>query len=181
MRVIAGLAKGRRLFSVPGQDTRPITDRVKEALFDILADRITNSRFVDLFAGTGGVGIEALSRGARHATFVDSQRRAVSTIHRNLEVTGLAESARVLQRDAFKFIAGYQGEPFDIVYVAPPQYQGLWSRMLKALTGSAALAPGSLVVVQMYPKEFKPLELQQLVLCDQRKYGSTMLCFYEAV
>jgi 16S rRNA (guanine966-N2)-methyltransferase len=180
MRVIAGSAKGRRLFSVPGQSTRPITDRVKEALFNILAGPVLDARFLDLFAGTGSVGIEALSRGARHATFIECDRRAIATIRRNLNVTRLAEHATVLQRDAFHFIHDHAGDPFDIIYVAPPQYQVLWSRTLRALQGSSLVVSGTLVVVQIYPKEFEPLDLAQFVLSDQRTYGSTLLCFYEA-
>jgi len=180
MRVIAGEAKGRRLFSVPGQATRPITDRVKEALFDILTQRVIGARFLDLFAGTGGVGIEALSRGAREATFVERDKRALATLQRNLETTQLADRARVVRRDVFKFIASYKGQPFDVIYIAPPQYQGLWARTLRDLDHSPLLTPGSLVVVQIYPKEYELLELTNLVLSDQRKYGSTLLCFYEA-
>ena len=179
MRVIAGEAKGRRLFSVPGQSTRPITDRVKTSLFNILAGQVEEARFLDLFAGTGGVGIEALSRGASEAVFVERDERALATIRRNLEVTRLAAHGRVVRNDVFKFIAGYSGEPFDIIHVAPPQYQGLWARTLCALDGSAVIGPGALIVAQIYPKEYEPLELARLALSDQRKYGSTMLCFYE--
>jgi len=180
MRVIAGEAKGRRLFSVPGETTRPITDRVKSALFNILGGRLVEASFLDLFAGTGGVGIEALSRGAAEATFVERDERALATIRRNLSATGLAGRARVLRADVFKFIATYQGLAFDIIYVAPPQYQGLWARTLQALDPSPLLAQGTLVVAQIYPKEYATLPLQRLVLSDQRKYGSTLLCFYSA-
>ena len=113
-------------------------------------------------------------------TFVDSNRRAIATIHRNLEATQLVAGAEVVQRDAFRFIQEGGREPYDIVYVAPPQYQGLWSRSLTALQGSSLVMPETLVVVQIYPKEFEPLELRQFVLSDQRTYGSTMLCFYVA-
>ena len=178
MRVIAGEAKGRRLFGVRGESTRPITDRVKASLFNILAPDVPGSRFLDLFAGTGGVGIEALSRGAEEATFVERDERALTALRRNLQVTGLAGRARVLRRDAFKFIASYGAQPFDIIYVAPPQYQGLWARTLSALDGSPLLASDGLVVTQIHPKEHKALALTQLALSDQRRYGSTMLCFY---
>jgi len=180
MRVVAGEAKGRRLFSVRGRSTRPITDRVKEALFGILAHQVVEARFLDLFAGTGAVGIEALSRGAREATFVERGERALVTLRRNLEVTGLGDRAHVLRRDVFKFIARHQGPAFDIVYVAPPQYKGLWSRTLRALDGSPLISFGSLVVAQIYPKEYETLDLAELVLSDRRKYGSTLLCFYAA-
>jgi 16S rRNA (guanine966-N2)-methyltransferase len=179
MRVIAGEAKGRGLYAVPGQSTRPITDRVKASLFNILAVDVPGARFLDLFAGTGGVGIEALSRGASEAVFVERDQRALATIRRNLEATGLAGRAQVVKRDVFQFIAGYGGEPFDIIYVAPPQYQGLWAQALHALDGSTLASPGTLVVAQIFPKEYEPLELATLTLVDQRKYGSTLLCFYE--
>lgn len=179
MRVIAGKAKGHRLFSVPGQSTRPITDRVKEALFDILAGRVLEARFLDLFAGTGAVGIEALSRGACEATFVERNPRALATLRRNLQHTRLHERALVVRRDVFAFVAAYQGQAFDIVYVAPPQYKGLWAQTLQALDGSHLLAPESLVIAQIHPKEYQTLELTRLWLSDQRRYGSTTLCFYE--
>ncbi len=178
MRVISGEAKARRLFSVPGQSTRPITDRVKTALFNILGEGVLEARFLDLFAGTGSVGIEALSRGAQEVTFVERDPRALATIRRNLAITRLADHASLVRRDVFKFIAEYRGAAFDIIYVAPPQYQGLWARTLRVLDGSALMAPGALVVAQIHPKEYEPLQLVNLLLSDQRKYGSTMLCFY---
>src|SRR5512136_395854 len=110
MRVIAGEAKGRTLYAVPGQSTRPITDRVKASLFNILTGQVPGARFLDLFAGTGGVGIEALSRGASEAVFVERDQRAVATIRRNLEATGLAGHTRVVKGDVYQFIAGYSGE-----------------------------------------------------------------------
>jgi len=181
MRVIAGEAKGRRLFSVPGETTRPITDRVKSALFNILGDLVWEARFLDLFAGTGGVGIEALSRGAAEATFVERDERALATIRRNLSATGLAQRARVVRGDVFRFIAAPQEQPFDIIYVAPPQYQGLWARTVLALDPSPLLAQDGLVIAQIFPKEYTELALQRLALTDQRKYGSTLLVFYAPI
>jgi len=180
MRVIGGEAKRKRLVSVSGEGTRPITDRVKESLFDILAPRVADSAVLDLFAGTGGVGIEALSRGARLAVFVDSDRRAIRAIRRNLDITGLADRAQVYQRDAFQFIRSWRGEPFDLVYVAPPQYHELWERALRELEGRPLLAPGCGVIAQIHPKEHRELALRSLALVDLRRYGSTTLCFYES-
>ena len=178
MRVIAGKAKGRKLLSVPGQATRPITDRVKESLFNILGGRVVNALFLDLFAGTGSVGIEALSRGARRAVFVEQSRRAIKVIAENLKVTGLADRAQVVSSDVFKFLKREFEEQFDIVYIAPPQYKGLWAQTLLALDGRKLLADEALVIAQIHPKEFASLDLKSLQLADQRKYGSTMLCFY---
>ncbi len=178
MRVIAGEAKGRRLKMVRGSSTRPVGERVKEALFGILGERVVGALFLDLYAGTGSVGIEALSRGAREAVFVDQSRRAVATIKDNLVHTGLDDRARVVRADVFAFLKRGDFGPFDLIYVAPPQYQGLWAKTLRTLDGGALLVPGGLVMAQIHPKEHKLLKLEALTPTDQRRYGSTMLCFY---
>lgn len=178
MRVIAGAAKGRKLLSVSGQATRPITDRVKKSLFDILGERVVDALFLDLFAGTGSVGIEALSRGARRAVFVERSRQALKVIVENLKATGLADRAQVVSADAFKFLKRAFDEKFDIIYMAPPQYKGLWAKMLLALDKRELLTSEGLIIAQMHPKEFVALDLKSLQLTDQRRYGSTLLCFY---
>lgn len=179
MRVIAGEAKGRTLFSVPGQSTRPIADRVKAALFDTLGGRVVDCVFLDLFAGTGSVGIEALSRGATHAVFVERSHKAIATIHRNLHHTGLRDRAWVERADVFRFLRGTD-EAFDIVYVAPPQYKGLWAKTVRLIDERPeSLTADGLVVAQIHPKEFEDLPLKTLALTDQRRHGSTVLCFYE--
>lgn len=179
MRVISGQAKGIQLQAVPGSGTRPITDRVKEAIFNILSLDIIDAWVLDLFAGTGSVGIEALSRGAERAVFVEKHPKAVATIRSNLQRTGLKARAQIVQADVFRYLAG-QPEPFDVLYVAPPQYQGLWSKTLLQLeTNPGWLAPAGLVIVQIFPKEFEAVALDSLELIDQRKYGSTLVCFYE--
>jgi 16S rRNA (guanine966-N2)-methyltransferase len=181
MRVISGAAKGIRLAAVPGEGTRPISDRVKEALFNVLGAWIVDARVLDLFAGTGSVGIEALSRGAREVLFVDKAPRAVRTVRDNLKRTRLdGLHARVLKADAFHVLATAPEEPFDLIYVAPPQYRGLWARAVQMIDErSEWLAEDGLVVVQLFPKEYEPLELRSLVPTDERRYGSTLLVFYE--
>jgi 16S rRNA (guanine966-N2)-methyltransferase len=181
MRVIAGSAKGIQLQAVPGSGTRPISDRVKEAVFNILGDQIVGARILDLFAGTGSVGIEALSRGATQAVFVEKQAKATNTIKTNLRRTGFRASASIVQTDVFKFLSG-EPEPFDLVYIAPPQYQGLWSKTLLTLEQNPGwLDPAGLAIVQIFPKELEPLPLTTLALSDQRKYGSTLVCFFEPI
>ncbi len=180
MRVISGTAKGRKLKSVPGEGTRPVTDRVKESLFNILGSDVRDACFLDLFAGTGGVGIEALSRGAAQAVFVEQGRAALETIRANLAATRLADRARVVRADVFAFLAGTPDAPFDYVYIAPPQYKGLWAQTLRALDANPAwLSTDSQIIVQIHPREFESLALEHLTIVDQRKYGSTILCFYE--
>jgi 16S rRNA (guanine966-N2)-methyltransferase len=182
MRVISGSAKGHRLQPVPGDTTRPITDRAKEALFSILGDWLEGARVLDLFGGTGGVGIEALSRGAVHATFVDRNRRAVQTIQTNLEHCKLAEFATVELGDSFTFLKRYKGEPFDIIFIAPPQYQKLWSQALEIVDQrSELLYEDGIAVVQIHPREDAPIALQILVEFDRRTYGSVLLLFYEVM
>jgi 16S rRNA (guanine(966)-N(2))-methyltransferase RsmD len=178
MRVISGTAKGRPLKS-PGAATRPITDRVKENLFNILGTRVMDAEVLDLFAGAGSVGIEALSRGAKSATFVEKDAVALKAIRANLALTRLEARARVVRDDVFRFIARNTAM-FDLIYVAPPQYKGLWKDTLLKLDAREVLNPRGLVVVQIHPKEYEELELTRLVLVDQRKYGSTLLCFYNA-
>ena len=181
MRVISGSAKGVPLQAVPGSGTRPITDRVKEAVFNILGESIIDSYVLDLFAGTGSVGIEALSRGAELAVFVEKHPKAIATIRTNLRRTRLQARASVVRADVFKYLNS-DAQPFDLIYVAPPQYQGLWKEALLALEANPLwLAPSCLVIVQIFPKELETLDLSNLYQSDQRKYGSTLLCFYEPV
>ncbi len=181
MRVIAGKAKGHRLKSVPGGGTRPITDRAKSALFNIIGNDIIGCRFLDLFAGTGQVGIEALSRGATEAVFVERAGAALRTIRENLAHTRLEARARVVRADVFDFLATQvePAEPFDYVYIAPPQYRGLWVRTLRALDARPGwLTDDGWTIAQIHPREYEELALEYLALFDQRTYGSVMLCFY---
>ncbi len=182
MRVIAGEAKGRRLKMVPGSGTRPITDRVKENLFNLIQWEVPGSRFLDLFAGTGSVGIEALSRGAERAVFLDTARSAITVIQANLRHCRLEERADVVRSDALVFLANDPRQPFDLIYIAPPQYEGVWIKALMALDARPAwLSEEGLAIAQIHPKEYQVLPLEELELVDQRTYGSTMLCLYARV
>lgn len=179
MRVIAGRAKGHKLQSVPGDSTRPITDRAKEALFSILGDDLIEANVLDLFGGTGAVGIEALSRGSAHATFLERNRRALQTIQENLAHCKLTEKASVLPGDSFSFLQSYRAEPFDLIFIAPPQYQELWSKaLLQVDARPELLAPYATVVVQIHPREVAPVELETLAEYDRRRYGSVLFLFY---
>ncbi len=179
LRVISGSARGRKLKSVPGDTTRPITDRVKEALFNIISADVIDSRWWDLFAGTGAVGIEALSRGAAHALFTDLNRAPIDTIKSNLESSGVAKRADVRRGDAFALIASPPSDQFHYIYIAPPQFHELWSKALLALDEHLGwLADDGWVIVQIAPKEYQPVALTNLREFDQRKYGSTLLVFY---
>ena len=177
-------AKGRRLKHPKTAGTRPVIDRVKTALFDILSARVVDVRFLDLFAGTGAVGLEALSRGAAQATFIELSQQVAAVLRENLRTTGLAERAEVIRGDAFRFLdqAAAQGKRYDMVYIAPPQYQHLAAKALAQVEQLPLTEPGSLAIVQIFPKErvdFDHLPLRKFRQVDERKYGSTLLLFYE--
>ena len=179
MRVISGTAKGRRLRSVPGDETRPITDRVKETLFDIIGSDVLDSTWWDMFAGTGAVGIEALSRGAAYGRFTDLGRAPIDTIRSNLNATGLAARAETRRADAFSLLTLSPDRRFDYIYVAPPQYHDLWSRALKGLDAQVGwITSDGWVIAQLDPKEYRDDALRNLEQFDRRRYGTTMLLFY---
>ena len=193
MRVVTGEAKGRKLKAPRTTGTRPIIDRVKTALFDILSTRVEDARFLDLFAGTGSVGIEALSRGAASATFIEMSHSVLKLVRENLKITGLADRAETIHADAFKFLQSYAADrntsagntkqrEYDILYVAPPQYHEMAARALGILDTSPLVAESGLVIIQIHPKErtgVAAVLLTRLELTDERKYGSTLLMFYQ--
>jgi len=180
LRVISGTAKGRRLKDVPGDTTRPVTDRVKESLFDILYRDVEDSTWWDLFGGTGAIGIEALSRGAQFVRFSDLNRLPVEVIKGNLQTCGLAARAEVRRGDAFAMLAGAPERVFDYIYIAPPQYKEMWSKALLLVDANPGwLSDGAWVIAQIHPREYQDVPLTHLEKFDERKYGSTLLVFYE--
>ena len=180
LRVISGTAKGRKLKSVPGDTTRPITDMVKEALFNIIAGDIIDSTWWDMFAGTGAVGIEALSRGASFVRFTDLNRDPIETIKFNLEHCRFTEQSEVRRADTLVMVAGTADRQFQNVYIAPPQFKEIWEHALLALDNNPSwLTEDAWVMVQIAPREYKDLELHNLVKFDERKYSNTLLVFYE--
>jgi 16S rRNA (guanine(966)-N(2))-methyltransferase RsmD len=164
---------------VPGDSTRPILDRVKQPLFDILRPRLEGISLLDLFGGTGAVGIEALSQGAGHCVFLDTNARAVETIKDNLTTTNLIDNAEVRHTDAFVYLKN-TSRSFDLIYVAPPQYKGIWIEALRTLAERPHLltARGE-VIVQIDPKEYEQTGVTTLEEYRRQKYGSTELLFYK--
>ena len=180
LSVIGGKVKGFSLQSVPGTATRPIMSKVKAALFNIAAPYVLESTWLDLFAGTGSVGIEALSRGASFVRFVDNQKAAVKTIRANLEHTGFRDQAEVWQKNCFSVLDSIPDRCFDFVYIAPPQYKDIWSKSLLALDQNPGwLAEDSWVIVQIDKVEYEELPLGELGLFDHRIYGNTGLYFFK--
>jgi 16S rRNA (guanine966-N2)-methyltransferase len=176
MRVIAGTHGGRELIAPKGRATRPTSDRVREALFSILGD-ITGLRVLDLFAGSGALGIEALSRGAEHATLVDSASSAIATIRRNLDALGL--SAEVVRQPAARFLqaASRDARQYDLVFLDPPYRHAstLGRELTSALT--PILADDARVVAESDRRS--PLGLE-LALVDERRYGDTLIQIHAA-
>ena len=150
MRVIAGKARRLPLVSPEGKDTRPTTDRIKETLFNILQDDVPGCEFLDLFSGSGGIGIEAISRGAKHATFVEFGREALACIRTNLNKTKLSEQATVLPIEVTYAISKLetQGKVFDIIYADPPYRKGFEEKILLLLATSKIVKSGSLIIVE---------------------------------
>ena len=182
IRVIAGSARGRRLKMVPGESSRPVMDRVKEACFSKLGRRVSQARFLDLFAGTGSVAIEALSRGAAEAVLVERDARALRVIRENLLLAQVHERARVQRADVLAWLRSGRQQRFDIIYIAPPQYKGLWLQTLQLIDENPGWTHSDTqVVVQIDPAERQALTLERLAPFDERRYGNTLLWYYHVV
>ncbi len=175
MRVIAGTYRGRTLKAPPGERTRPTSDRVREALFSILGDRIRDAEVLDLFAGSGALGLEALSRGASNATFVDEDPKAIAAVRANLDAVKAVADVR--RSDALRFLSGAseRGAQYDLVFLDPP-YR-LAERLAPSLSEAlpAVLAPGAVAVAESDRRT--PLTLD-LTLHDERRYGETLIRIY---
>lgn len=150
MRVVAGKARSLQLVTVPGMDVRPTTDRIKETLFNMIANEVPGSRFLDLFAGSGGIGIEALSRGAEHAVFVDKNRASIQCIRKNLDHVKMNTDASVLQMDAIAAITQLEQkkEVFDIVFMDPPYDCLLEKEVLLRLADSKIISEDTLIITE---------------------------------
>lgn len=182
LRVISGSAKGRKLKSVPGDTTRPVMDRVKEALFNILAGDVIDSNWWDLFGGTGAIGIEALSRGAAFVRFSDLNHAPVETIKENTAHCGFSKQSEIRKGDAFSMLSAQTDKQFEYIYIAPPQYQMMWLKALKLIDENINwLSKDGIVIVQIDPTEYEEVELKNMEETEQRKYGSTLIIFYDRI
>jgi 16S rRNA (guanine966-N2)-methyltransferase len=177
MRVIAGEAKGRRLKAPRGMDTRPTSDKVKEALFSILAARIEGARLLDLFGGAGGIGIEALSRGAARVEFVESDRATADILSENIAACGFRNRAEIHRMDAFRFLKQAQ-EPYDLIFADPPYHDGRLKKLLPALGRGDMISPGGLVIVEHFRKIPLPNRIGTLQSVRSYEYGDTVLTLY---
>ncbi len=179
MRVISGTCKGRRLIAPRGSRVRPALDKVKEAVFDILFD-VSDLTVLDLFAGTGSMGIEALSRGAAQCTFVENNAAACKALHANVEACGLKDRAIAWRCTVASAIARLDARKavFDLIFVDPPYGKDYVNATLKKLAVSSLVGDTTIVVIEHHPKE--PIEpITGMTLTDTRKYGQTLISFME--
>lgn len=185
MRIIGGSARGRRLLTPKNDRIRPTADRVKESLFNILAvlaGNFSGFRVLDVFAGTGNLGIEALSRGAAEAVFIDENREAVLLVKKNLELAGFADRGKVLPKEALAALKSLEKTdgPFSLVFLDPPYSKGLSGQVLEFLASSALIDENSVIVVETASKEELPETISSLRQFDRRVYGDTAIVFFHA-
>ncbi len=183
MRVVTGIQKGRRLKEPEGYDLRPTSARVREALLSILAHRIEGARALDLYAGTGALGLESLSRGASQVVFVDNHAAAVRILRENVTRCGQDERCVVITQDVEAFLTSPPsfGEPpaFDVVFVDPPYHTTDLARLLERLSLSEKIAAQGMVVLEHFFKHAVPNRVGALTQTRQSRYGDTMLTFYQ--
>lgn len=183
MRIIGGTAKGRRLVSFRGMSIRPTTDKVREAIFNILPRPFTFKNVLDLFAGTGAMGMEALSRGAEKVIFVDSDMKAIKIIKKNLELCKLTDKAVIIDRDVQSALdlLSRKGEKFDLIIIDPPYNTSLMGIALNHIGEKGLLDANGLIVAESSKRMIWDREVKGLRLFDRRRYGDTVVSFYNSI
>lgn len=180
MRVISGSARGTNLSSLEGDTTRPTLDRVKEALFNIIQNELNEATVLDLFAGSGALGIEALSRGAKKAIFCDKSRKAIQIVKQNIEKTHLQEKVEIVNEDYIKFLNQIkQKEKFDLIFIDPPYVQNIATRAVEEIIKLDLLAEDGKIILETdnQEREKSQLEKIEINMYDIRKYGRITLIF----
>lgn len=179
LRIVSGKLKGQRLKGPKGAPIRPAAARVRKSLFEILGD-LSGKEVLDLFAGSGAMGLEALSRGANHVTFVDANQQAVSLLFQNLEKTGQLEKCHIMKRKVTLALEALhrKKQRFDVIFVDPPYDQGQIRISLKKISEYGLLAPGGSLLCEHSPREY-PDFLSGLQKVDERKYGQTIVSFFK--
>ncbi len=177
MRVITGKARGVRLKTPKGEKTRPTADRVKEAVFSIIQFEVENSRFLDLFAGTGQMGIEALSRGARRAVFVDEWKDACQLVKENLRLSGLSQQAEVVQGSYMSYLERCR-EQFDIIFLDPPYAEIFLENTLNKISEIDILADSGIIICERPAEKQLDLEIPGLNRCKDYRYGKTWITVF---
>lgn len=180
MRIIAGEFKGRKLDRVDTELIRPTSDMVREALFSILGDMVIESRFLDLFAGSGGVGIEAYSRGANKVVFVDAASDSIRVLKNNLKKINIIEETEIIHNDYIAAIErlSFQGSKFDIIFIDPPYKMGIALDAAKKVQENNLLSKDGVIIIEHQSKDIMPETTGIFELFKEKKYGSVSLSFY---
>lgn len=178
MRVIAGKARSLKLKTPEGLETRPTTDRIKETLFNMLQPWLPDSIFIDLFSGSGGIGIEALSRGARHAYFVENNKNAIACIQENLQFTKTMDDATILKQDVLSALSGIHEKEADVIFIDPPYEQGYEQQTLAHLAGQPYVTENTLLVVEaLKGTDFSYAEKLGFTITKEKCYKSNKHVF----
>lgn len=181
MRVTGGQKKGYPLASFKGLDIRPTSDKVREAIFNLLGQDMEGLHVLDLFAGTGSLGLEALSRGAVRAVFIDISLKALKLINRNLERCGYSRQGLVLKKDLSSGLPVNQEswpQPFDLIFIDPPYGRGLIPPLLRQLANSQLININGIIITEAQKRDVLPDEMNGLTLQDSRRYGETRIRIY---
>ena len=183
MRVIGGALKGKRLCPIRGLKIRPTTDYLRESIFNILAGGVEDAVVLDLFAGTGSLGIEALSRGAATAVFVDKYPQSIKALTRNICACCLERRSTILRRDILRGLSFLKsiGDAFGLVFIDPPYDKGFAERTMQLLARAESTSDGASIVIEHSRREVLPEKVARFVLSDQRHYGKTLVSFYRPV
>lgn len=178
MRIISGKYKGHQLVSFQAEHIRPTTDRVKESLFNMIQHEIDGARVLDLFCGTGNLGLEALSRGAREVVFVEKNRKSILILEKNLAKLKVVEPHSVVQKDVLTFLRNYEGEPFDLIFADPPFTEQMAHDVMQAADVSKVFHPQTLMMIESARREKIMEDYPSLTRYDLREFGDKFLSFF---
>jgi len=179
VRIISGKFKGHKLVSFDEEHIRPTTDRVKESVFNILTAHLDSARVLDLFSGTGSLGLEAFSRGASTVEMVEINPKSIKVIQKNLARLKITEGIKILKRDAMEFVKKYNGLPYDVILIDPPFPLKICEAILKEISQSQVANSGTRIFIEHSKQEPLPLEIDSLRCIDTRSYGDKLAAFYE--
>ena len=179
MRIIAGEMRGRKLKTVEGMQTRPTSDKVKGAIFNILGSKVLEARVLDLFAGTGNLALEALSRGSHDAVLVETSRDAHQVIRENIEQMGVSHKVKLLHLDAFQYISRYPDEVFDLIFLDPPYRGGLALKAISNLKEHACLAPDGVIIAETAKDEEIDGDIHPFEIRKTGEYGDTKVWYIQ--
>jgi len=179
LRIIAGDLKGRRLKSLPKSKIRPTSDKVKGSIFNVLRGEVENKMALDLFAGSGGLGLEALSRGAKEVVFVDSNEQSVRVIKENLNILNFSDRGKVIKSDGISFLKRFKksGKKFQLIFCDPPYLKGIAQKVVNLLSELDSLEENGILVLEHHKKEIFQ-EVRNLILVKEKKFGDTVISFF---